>query len=211
MSAYGSSAQDVGKNIQKLSKLIKELQRLEKNIGTSQDTARNRQILGTKRREARTLTKTLESDLANGSESLGVKYNKLNNAFSKSKESFYDLDEKLNKSLKRYSTAFESDFGGGTTDDEKRSPIGGGLQSQQQTDMFREYDENLDYDNKMRAAERRKQDVEYINKEVQSIHDMQQDMNELVREQGEEIDVMEEQVETARDNIEVAAKDIDRA
>lgn len=206
------SAKEIGKIIHRLGQLTKQLEQQKNLIGGIKDTTRTRNEIRVRREEGRKLVSTLEVEV-NEDNLLSHEYSKLLGAFETSSENFSQVDQSIESKLAgagppKKSSMPESELSSPNDDNWGAGEI---QKQEQQQSQFREFDENIDHDNKLRKVKKNKEDVDGVVQELTDLNQLQRDFNEITHSQQEEIDVMEENVTEAKENIEIGAVDVEQA
>eukprot|EP01083_Nonionella_stella_P098087 275733_1 len=234
----GSSMKEIGRNVQKLQRENKKLERYLKNIGTSSDTEEFRNNLRTEIHSMTALVKSLLSSIqdlkSQDSTHSSLKIQRLEQQFLAQ----YTTLSSLTKSIK---TKLESNKPFQTrcshSHDSMNNPFASDVSKTGGYDLANVSinNETIEYENHaMMPPEEQEQPVqqqafipqfdahlEELEDREEAIHQMAddltvlnsmyQDLHGLVNEQGEQIEVLSSNVEHAKDNVQSGAIHLDKA
>jgi len=236
----GTSIKDVGKNVQKLSRENKKLERFLKNIGTSSDTEEFRINLRNEIHETTSLVKQLLSSIqdlkSQDTNNTSIKLQRLEKQFLEQYTKLSSLTKTIKNRLesnKPYQTNQSSQQSVTNPFLNNQSEIGGGYDL---ANINMDNMEDIEYENhpKMPAEEKevgmqqsqafipqfdghleeledREEAIHQMVDDLTELNSMYKDLHGLVNEQGEQIEVLSSNVEHAKEEVKSGVVHLDKA
>jgi len=204
-SLLGDTTKDIQRKLQKLSRILKDVNNGANTMGTNSDTEMFRNKLKNDIKIALSLCKEIKGNFneIDDTNDNNLKIQKLKTQFEQQQQQFSQYYKIIKERGRQYKPITKSENNENTPLKDRDQLNANGNQQQKQEEVLIQYDTS--------EMERREENVYGLLDDLDELNEMFKDLNELVVEQGAHVDELQNNITQANDQVKSGAQHLDKA